>query len=103
MEQSLSNAGMLAGVLLISSIIAAFLLLFVIRTIRKPLTELEHATQELASGNLDYPLDGSSGDEIGRLVAFVMSDDCDYMTGSTLLMDGGISLPWWSNRAEGKQ
>lgn len=42
-------------------------------------------------------------DEIGRLVAFVMSDDCDYMTGSTLLMDGGISLPWWSNRAEGKQ
>jgi glucose 1-dehydrogenase len=32
-----------------------------------------------------------------------MSDACDYMTGSTLLMDGGISLPWWSNRDEGKQ
>lgn len=41
--------------------------------------------------------------EIGRLIAFVMSPDCDYMTGSTLLMDGGISLPWWSNRDEGKQ
>jgi hypothetical protein len=25
------------------------------------------------------------------------------MTGSTLLLDGGISLPWWSNRAEGGQ
>ncbi len=42
-------------------------------------------------------------EEIGRLVNFVMSDACDYMTGSTLLMDGGISLPWWSNRDEGKQ
>jgi glucose 1-dehydrogenase len=42
-------------------------------------------------------------EEIGRLVRFVLSDDCDYMTGSTVLMDGGISLPWWSNRAEGKQ
>jgi len=42
-------------------------------------------------------------EEIGRLVAFMMSDDCDYMTGSTVLMDGGISLPWWSNREEGKQ
>lgn len=41
-------------------------------------------------------------DEIGRFVAFVMSDACDYMTGSTLLIDGGISLPWWSNRDEGK-
>lgn len=42
-------------------------------------------------------------EEIGRLVSFVTSDDCDYMTGSTLLMDGGISLPWWSKRDEGKQ
>lgn len=42
-------------------------------------------------------------EEIGRLVTFISSDDCDYMTGSTLLMDGGISLPWWSNRDEGKQ
>lgn len=42
-------------------------------------------------------------EEIGKLITFTMSDDADYMTGSTLLMDGGISLPWWSNRAEGKQ
>ncbi|REK33862.1 MAG: SDR family NAD(P)-dependent oxidoreductase [Planctomycetota bacterium] len=42
-------------------------------------------------------------EEIGRLVAFMMSDDCDYMTGSTVLMDGGISLRWGSNRSEGKQ
>lgn len=44
-----------------------------------------------------------TAEEIGRLVTFVISSDCDYMTGSTLLMDGGISLPWWSKRDEGKQ
>jgi glucose 1-dehydrogenase len=42
-------------------------------------------------------------DEIGKLVTFIASDDADYMTGSTLLMDGGITLPWWSKREEGKQ
>jgi glucose 1-dehydrogenase len=42
-------------------------------------------------------------EELGRLAAFIASDDADYMTGSTVLMDGGISLPWWSNREEGKQ
>jgi glucose 1-dehydrogenase len=58
--------------------------------------ELDEGAQSIPWGRLGQP------DEIGRLVAFVMSDDCDYMTGSTLLMDGGISLPWWSNREEGK-
>ena len=42
-------------------------------------------------------------EEIGRLVAFMMSDDCEYMTGSTVRMDGGITLPWWSNRKDGMQ
>lgn len=42
-------------------------------------------------------------EELGRLAAFMASDDADYMTGSTVLMDGGISLPWWSKRDEGKQ
>lgn len=60
--------------------------------------------QQLAEGARSIPW-GRLGrpEEIGGLVTFVMSDACDYMTGSTLLMDGGISLPWWSNREEGKQ
>jgi glucose 1-dehydrogenase len=59
---------------------------------------------ELADGAKSIPW-GRMGrpEELGRLVAFMMSDDCDYMTGSTVLMDGGISLPWWSKREEGKQ
>ena len=40
-------------------------------------------------------------DEIGKGVAYALSDDADYMTGSTLTIDGGVSLPWWSNRSEG--
>jgi glucose 1-dehydrogenase len=44
-----------------------------------------------------------TSEEIGGLIAFLLSDAADYMTGSTVRMDGGISLPWWSNRAEGKQ
>lgn len=40
-------------------------------------------------------------DEVGKAVAFVSSDDAEYMTGGTLTVDGGVGLPWWSNRAEG--
>lgn len=40
-------------------------------------------------------------DEIGKGVVYCLSDDAEYMTGSTLTIDGGVSLPWWSNREEG--
>lgn len=41
-------------------------------------------------------------DEIGKAAVYICSDDADYMTGSTLTIDGGVSLPWWSNRSEGE-
>jgi glucose 1-dehydrogenase len=41
-------------------------------------------------------------EEIAKGVAFILSDDAEYMTGSTVAIDGGVSLPWWSNRAEGQ-
>jgi glucose 1-dehydrogenase len=41
-------------------------------------------------------------DEIGKAAVYICSDDADYMTGSTLTIDGGVSLPWWSNRAAGE-
>lgn len=59
--------------------------------------QLNEGAKSIPWGRMGKP------EEIGRLAAFMMSDDCDYMTGSTVLMDGGISLPWWSNRAEGQQ
>ena len=66
---------------------------------RKFFTEeqLEQGAAGIPWGRMGKP------EEIGKLVTFVMSSDCDYMTGSTLLMDGGINLPWWSKREEGQQ
>lgn len=60
--------------------------------------------EQLAEGAASIPWKRmGTPEEIGRLIAFLLSPDADYMTGSTVLMDGGISLPWWSKRAEGKQ
>jgi len=43
-----------------------------------------------------------TAEEVAKSVAFTLSDDADYMTGSTLTVDGGVSLPWWSNRDDGE-
>jgi len=65
---------------------------------RKFFTEeqLKVGGQKLPWGRLDQP------EEIAKAVAYVLSDDADYMTGSTLTIDGGVSLPWWSNRGSGE-
>jgi len=64
---------------------------------RKYFTEdqLREGGQKLPWGRMGRP------EEIARGVAFVLSDDAEYMTGSTLTIDGGVSLPWWSNRTKG--
>ena len=65
---------------------------------RKFFTEeqIEAGAKKLPWGRLGRP------DEIGNAVTFLCSDDAEYMTGGTLTMDGGVSLPWWSNRAAGE-
>jgi glucose 1-dehydrogenase len=40
-------------------------------------------------------------DEIGRAVVFLCDPASDYITGSSISVDGGISLPWWANRGSG--
>jgi len=66
---------------------------------RKYFTEeqLAQGAQSLPWRRLGTP------EEIAKATVFTLTDDCDYMTGSTLLIDGGVSLPWWSKRAEGQQ
>ncbi|MEQ9408989.1 MAG: SDR family oxidoreductase [Fuerstiella sp.] len=66
---------------------------------RKFFTEdqLQQGAQSLPMKRMGTP------EEMARGVCFTLSDDAAYMTGSTLTMDGGVGLPWWSNRAEGKQ
>ena len=38
------------------------------------------------------PLGNSTPDEIAKVVAFIASDDCRYMTGSVISIDGGITV-----------
>lgn len=65
---------------------------------RKFFTEeqIEEGAKTLPLGRLGQP------DEIAKSIAYLLSDEAGYMTGSTLTIDGGVSLPWWSNRAEGQ-
>ena len=39
----------------------------------------------------DQPIarDGDAEDDIAPVVSFLLSDDCRYMTGETLMVDGG--------------
>ncbi|QDT62830.1 SDR family NAD(P)-dependent oxidoreductase [Calycomorphotria hydatis] len=66
---------------------------------RKFFTEeqLKEGAETLLMKRLGQP------EEMGRGVVFLLSDDAAYMTGSTLSMDGGVKLPFWSKREEGGQ
>jgi glucose 1-dehydrogenase len=40
-------------------------------------------------------------EEIARAVVFLCDPASDYITGSALAVDGGITLPWWASRGSG--
>ena len=56
---------------------------------------LQHAAAELPLGRLAQP------EEIARGVVFLVDPASGYITGSTLSIDGGSQLPWWSKRGTG--
>ena len=56
---------------------------------------IARAAEKLPWGRLGRP------EEIGRGVVFLCDPKSDYITGSSLLIDGGITLPWWANRGSG--
>jgi len=58
--------------------------------------QMQSGAKKLPWGRLGTP------DEIANGIGFVLSDAADYMTGSTFSMEGGVSLPWWSNRGSGE-
>ncbi|ADB18235.1 short-chain dehydrogenase/reductase SDR [Pirellula staleyi DSM 6068] len=53
---------------------------------------LQSAGAKIPLGRLGNP------EEMGRAIAFLCDPRNDYLTGAALLVDGGISLPWWANR-----
>lgn len=62
--------------------------------------ELKFASREtLDTAGAKIPL-GRLGtpDEMAEGILFLCDSCHSYMTGATLLIDGGISLPWWASR-----
>jgi glucose 1-dehydrogenase len=56
---------------------------------------LRHADEILPWGRMAQP------DEIARGILFLVDPESDYITGTTLSIDGGAQLPWWSKRGTG--
>jgi glucose 1-dehydrogenase len=56
---------------------------------------IEQSGKKLPWGRLGRP------DEIGRGVVFLCDPASDYVTGAKLLMDGGVTLPWWARGGTG--
>jgi glucose 1-dehydrogenase len=56
---------------------------------------IKNAGKGLPLGRLARP------EEIARGIVFLVDPESSYITGSTLMIDGGISLPWWSRRGTG--
>jgi glucose 1-dehydrogenase len=52
--------------------------------------QIDAAGAKLPWGRLGRP------DEIARTVVFLCDPASEYITGSSLLVDGGITLPWWA-------
>ena len=57
---------------------------------------LQKAAAALPWGRLARP------EEIARGILFLVDPASDYITGSTLSLDGGLQLPWWSKRGHGE-
>lgn len=66
---------------------------------RKFFTEeqIQQGAKELPMNRMGTP------EEMANGVCFLLGEEAAYMTGSTLTMDGGVSLPWWSDREGGGQ
>ncbi len=57
--------------------------------------QIEAAAQKLPWKRLGRP------EEIARAVVFLCDPNSDYITGTTLAIDGAVTLPWWSHRGSG--
>jgi len=58
--------------------------------------EIQKGGAALPWGRLARP------EEIARGILFLVDPASDYLTGTTLAIDGGFQLPWWSKRGSGE-
>ncbi len=67
LEQALQIAAQITMVLLGAVGVFVVFLYFLGRSITRPITDLAHASQEIAGGSLETPIDPQGDDEIGKL------------------------------------
>ena len=65
--------------------------------------ERKYATEDqIARGGSRLPMGRlARPDEIARGVVFLADPSSEYITGSSLLIDGASTLPWWARRGSG--
>lgn len=60
--------------------------------------------EQLEAGAQSLPMKRlGTSEEMAVGICFTLSEYAAYMAGSTMTMDGGVQLPWWSKREEGGQ
>ena len=58
--------------------------------------------EEILEASKKQPLGRlAKSDEIARAILFLSDPASEYITGTILHVDGGLFLPWWSNRDKG--
>lgn len=57
---------------------------------------IQKASKSLPWGRL------ATSEEVAKAILYLASPDADYITGEILHIDGGLFLPWWSNRDTGE-
>jgi signal transduction histidine kinase/CheY-like chemotaxis protein/HAMP domain-containing protein len=80
---------MLFGLAAILTVLSVFIALFMTKTIRKPIEQMEKAVFEIAKGNLTYPIRSTHNDEFGMLANSIgnMVDSISEMNKVVTVMD----------------
>ena len=73
-----SSISLLAVIGIVGLIIAVLIMVWLIRSITKPLAKMTEAAERIAEGDVEVEVDGSTGDEIGRL-ARAFNGSIDYI------------------------
>ena len=94
LDTTFRTVNITSGISVAFILLAVFILLFTVRNINRPITNLEKAAAEIAKGNLSYPIRSERGDELGVLSNCIgdMIDEIVKYSKMTAIMDNLDSM-----------